>query len=320
MQRTKKIECISTESTTRAIGIAAVSSFFDKKRLERGLKRFSQWGYPVHVDDRIHERHRGLAGSDASRAAVLLSLLRDKNIGTVWCARGGFGATRLLKMLDEAGAPGLLKRDPKLLFGYSDVTALHLYWHKRAGLPSFHSPMPAGTAWQKLPSRVDKQLQLALRGELPIGRESYTHAWNTKVLQGGKNVAGVLLGGNLTLLMNLIGTPWMPDLRGKILFLEDIAEAPYRVDRMLTHLENAGALAGLKAVLLGDFDADVVFETPAERKYTKEIFRERFKKIPVIYNLPVGHGEKNEVLPLGVRVGVSSSGRITLLEQPVGTN
>lgn len=305
------------QTSGRAIGLAAASTTFDKKRFDRGILRFTEWGYPVQVDDRVYGKFRSFAGSDQDRAGVILSLLKDKNVGTIWCARGGYGATRLLELLDKGGAPALLRRDPKLLFGYSDVTALHLYWFKRAGLPSFHSPMPAGTAWPKAPARVQKLLQQALSGTLPIGKNSYTHSWNTKLLQKGKAAEGTLIGGNLTLLMNLIGTPWMPDLKGKILFLEDVAEPPYRVDRMLTHLHNAGALKGVKAVLLGDFEADVVYEKPDEKRYVKEIFRERFPKTLIVDKLPVGHGKLNDPLPLGVKVAVSTDGKITLLGQPV---
>ena len=119
--------------------------------------------------------------------------------------------------------------------------------------------------------------------------------------------------------MDLIGTPWQPDLRGAILFLEDCAERPYQVDRMLTHLANAGMLKGLRGVLLGDFETDVVYKEKGERKYWKELFLERFAplKVPVLEKLPVGHGRENEPLPLGVKAAISKTGRLLLLEQPI---
>lgn len=309
---------ISKEGTaSRWVGIAASSTLIDAKIFAAGLERFARWQLPVCFDERIHERFRSFAGNDENRAASLLSLLRERNIGTIWCARGGYGATRILSRLDKAGAPNLLRRDPKLLVGFSDVTALHLYFYKAAGLPSLHAPMPATPSWQKLPARVDRILQQTLTGSLPIGRKSHSKDWNTKFLGRNRKAEGVILGGNLSLIVNLIGTPWQPDLRGALLFLEDCAEAPYRVDRMLAHLENAGMLKEIRGVLLGDFEADVVYREPGEKKYWKEIFRERFSRVPVLMNLPVGHGKKNEPLPLGVKAAIGSDGKLTLLERPV---
>jgi muramoyltetrapeptide carboxypeptidase len=117
----------------------------------------------------------------------------------------------------------------------------------------------------------------------------------------------------------MVGTPWQPDLRGKILFLEDCAERPYQVDRMLTLLSNAGMLKGLAGVLLGDFNTDVVYKERGERGYWRDVFLERFEPlgIPVLERLPVGHGKQNEPLPLGVRFAITRQGKLHLLDQPV---
>jgi muramoyltetrapeptide carboxypeptidase len=306
--------------TDRWIGITAPSTLLNPKLLEKSLERFAQWGYPVRMDDSIFEKFRYFAGTDENRAQSLLRLLRDPSVGTIWCARGGYGATRILKKLDAAGAPKLMARDPKLLFGFSDVTALHLYFYHHLKLPSVHSPMPAGTKWPKMPARTDRILQSILKGRLPLGTKSHTADWKGKPLYlPGKKTTGVILGGNLSMLVSLLGTPWQPDLKGAFLFLEDCGEAPYRVDRMLTQLENAGMLKGLRGVLLGDFEADVIYREPAEKKYWKEVLLERFadRKIPVLSGLPVGHGKYNEPLPLGVRAEITARGRLFLLEQPV---
>lgn len=309
---------ISKENTaSRWVGIAATSTLIDGKLFASGLERFAKWGVPVRVDERVQKRFRSFAGDDENRAEGFLSLLRDRNVGTIWCARGGYGATRLLSRLDKARAPALLRRDPKLLVGFSDVTALHLYVHQRTGLPSLHAPMPATPSWQKLTPRTDRLLRQTLSGALPIGRESHTRDWNTRFLSRAQAAEGVILGGNLTLLVNLIGTPWQPDLRGALLFLEDCAEAPYRVDRMLAHLENAGMLKGIRGILLGDFEADVAYREPKEKTYWKEIFLERFAHVPVLTKLPVGHGKKNEPLPLGVKAAIGRDGKLSLLARPV---
>lgn len=311
---------IRETNAERSIGVVAASTLIQAEALGKGLPRFAKWGFPVRVDDTIYEKFRYFAGTDQARADALVRLLKDKSVGTVWCARGGYGATRILKLLDEAGAPALMRRDPKLLIGFSDVTALHFYFWQKAGVPSLHAPMPATARWEELPSGTEKVLRRALTGKLELGAKSHTAAWRGKALVGGKASEGILLGGNLSLLDTLIGTPWQPNLNGAILFLEDCGELPYRVDRMLTHLDNAGMLKGLRGVLLGDFEEGVVYREPTEKKYLKAIFQERFGDlgVPVIMNLPVGHGEKNEPLPLGVRARISVKGKLELLEQPVG--
>jgi muramoyltetrapeptide carboxypeptidase len=302
------------------IGIAAASSVVNQKNLEKSLERFAHWGVPVAVADQVKLQKRYLAGPDEARAAALDAFARDKTVGTIWCARGGYGSTRLLPLLDKLGTAAALARSPKLLIGYSDVTGLHLYFHKTAGLPSLHAAMPGTPRFATLPPRLDKLLRRTLAGELELGRKSHTAEWNPRRLCGPSRAAeGVILGGNLSLLVNLVGTPWQPDLRGKILFLEDCAERPYQVDRMLTLLSNAGMLKGLAGVLLGDFETDVFYKEEGERRYWREVFTERFEplKIPVLQNIPVGHGKKNEPLPLGVRVAITKQGKLWLLEQPV---
>lgn len=304
-----------------SISVTAASSVLDPKLLEKGLARFARWGYPVHLDDTLLDRHRYLAGGDDTRAQALVRAIKDPSVGTIWCARGGYGALRILSRLDKLGAPAAMKKNPKLLLGYSDATALHCYFYERCGLPSVHAPMPATGWWQRMKPGTDALLQSLLRGELALGAASHTARWPTKNFFGAAKASeGVVLGGNLTLIVNLIGTPWQPDLRGKILFLEDCGERPYRVDRMLTQLENAGMLKSLAGVLLGDFEADVEYAEPKlEKRYWREIFAERFegRGYPVLHRLPVGHGKRNEPLPLGVKARITKNGKLWLLDQPV---
>lgn len=314
MRRTK----ISAKGVQRWIGVTASSTQINAELLEKALLRFARWDYPVRVDDTIYEQFRYLAGSDSVRASALVRLLRDPSVGTVWCARGGYGATRILSLLDRMGAPALMKRDPRLLLGYSDVTALHLYFYHHLRLPSVHCQMPATMAWQKMTSSAERVLKGILAGRMPVGRASHTAGWKLRSLAGG-SAEGVIVGGNLSLIASMVGSPWQANLNGALLFIEDCAEAPYRVDRMLTQLANAGIFKGLRGVLLGDFEADVVYREPAEKRYFREIFLERFGAlgIPVLSGLPCGHGRRNEPLPLGVRAEITSRGRLLLLEQPV---
>lgn len=316
MRRTK----IKITDAARGIGIAAASSMIERPLLYQALPQFAKWGISTRVDDDIYSQLRSFAGTDERRAAALLRLAQDPMIGTIWCARGGYGAARILSLLDKAGLPKMLRRSPKLLLGFSDVTALHFYFNA-LGLPSVHAPMPATPSWARITPKTKRILRATLAGELELGRKAHTAAWNLKPLHKAKGgTEGILRGGNLSLLASLVGTPWQPDLTGCLLVLEDCGERPYRVDRMLTQIYSAGMLKGVRGVLLGDFEADVQYKMEFEKKYWKDIFTERFEGIPLYTGLPIGHGLKNEPLPLGVRAAIDNSGKLLLLEQPVKNN
>ena len=206
--------------TNRWIGVAATSTLINAEALDKSLERFARWNYPVRIDDAAYEHFRYFAGTDETRAQALLRLIRDPSVGTIWCARGGYSATRILPLLDKARAASQMKKDPKLLMGFSDVTGLHLYFYHHLKIPSVHCQMPASGKWLKMPPKVDKTLQQILRGSLPLGKASHTADWKLKSLNGGRS-EGVILGGNLTLLGNMMGTPWQPNLNGPFLSLED---------------------------------------------------------------------------------------------------
>jgi muramoyltetrapeptide carboxypeptidase len=304
----------------RWVSVVAPSTLIREELLEEGLARFAHWGFPVTTDDGLKKQFRYFAGKDTERAAAVIAAVKNPGVGTIWCARGGYGSTRILSILDSQKAPSQMKKDPKLLLGFSDATGLQLYFHHHLCLPYIHCQMPATPSWQRMTRSAHAILHKILSGKMEIGSHSHTAKWKTKPLQLiGKSSQGKLMGGNLTLLVNMIGTPWQPNLKGCILFIEDCGELPYRVDRMLTQLENAGMLKDLKGVLLGDFEADVKYREPAERKYWKDIFKERFcdRGYPVISALPCGHGKKNEPLPLGIRGEITKSGKLLLLERPV---
>lgn len=316
MQRTK----IVGSRLDHVIGIAAASSVVNQKNLQHSLDRFARWGVPVAVAEQVRMTKRYLAGPDEARAAALDVFARDPLVGTVWCARGGYGATRLLPLLDAAGTARAWARNPKLLIGYSDVTALHLYLYHHLKIPSLHAMMPGTPRFATMSPRMDRRLRATLAGKLDVGQESHTSAWRPRRLCGPSRASeGVLLGGNLSLVASLAGTPWLRDLRGKILFLEDCGERPYRVDRMLQQLSSAGLLKGLAGVILGDFFADVEYQEKGEKRYWREMFLEHLEPlgVPVLERLPVGHGRDNEPLPLGVRYAITKQGKILLLEQPV---
>lgn len=297
------------------IGIAAPASFLDKKLLRSGMERLASWDYAVQCDPRVLKRDRFHAGTDTVRAEIFDNLVGDSNVRAIWCARGGYGVTRILPLLEKMHTLKKLKKNPKLILGYSDITALHIWAYQAMGLKSLHCPLVATPKWLKLPAPTKKVLQQILTGTLALGKSSYTTRWPTRWLGKGKNVEGIILGGNLTLLTNFLGTRWQPDLTGSLLFIEDCAEPTYRIDRMIQHLKNSGALNGVRAILVGDLVADA---PPAPKGMDwKKVLQNHFKNIPVLINLPVGHGKKNEPLPLGVKARITNAGKLEILEQVV---
>jgi muramoyltetrapeptide carboxypeptidase len=249
-----------------------------------------------------HPVHDFLAGDDALRLADLHAAFADPSARAVFCLRGGYGCTRLLDCIDTA----LLRAHPKPLVGYSDITALHALL-QREGLPSVHAPMPGSDLVIEGAEDDAAALFALLMQPLPAG-----HRFAPTLLPGAWHVpgraSGKLIGGNLSLVAALAGTPWVLDTRGAILFLEDVSEALYRVDRLLTQLRHTGVLDAAAGVLLGSFTED---DDPTP------VLREHFGALgkPVLAGWPAGHGRPNRALPLGVRASLdAAAGTLTLDE------
>jgi len=280
------------------VTIVAPSGPIPEERFARGVALLQARGY--RVDVRLPTASaRYLAGSDEERRATLLSAFEDPDTRCVWAARGGYGATRLLPSLPLAA----LARADKALVGFSDVTALHLALAAHGGR-SVHGPVV--TTLPELPTAaVDRVLGLLAAPARPPAP-----------LVGVPLVPGIaegpLYGGCLALVVHLLGTPYLPSLRGAILFLEDVDERPYRLDRMWTHLRQAGALEGLAGVALGEFCG---CDDPAGAFTGAGLLGELAAElgVPVATGLPFGHGRDNRALPHGARARLVD-GRLELLE------
>lgn len=242
-------------------------------------------------------RTRGyFAGDDAERLADLNAALRDRAVDAVWCLRGGYGTMRLLDALDYDA----IARRPKALVGFSDVTALHAAIGVRCGVVGYHGPVARGA----LPDFPRESLRRALAHDGdPCGA-----ACDARTIRGGR-ATGVLAGGNLALLAALVGTPYMPDLRGAILVLEDVHEATYRVDRMLRQLLLSGVLREVRALAVGHF-TDVPDEGDATRPLD-DVLAEMadLLGIPCIAGVPVGHVDEQWTVPLGALATLDADAR-----------
>jgi muramoyltetrapeptide carboxypeptidase len=255
--------------------------------LERAVANVRSFGWEPVVGEHAVERDGYLAGSDARRAADLNRAANDDSIDAVWCLRGGYGAMRLLDEIDyDAWA-----RCPKALVGYSDITALHSAIGKRAELVTFHGP----TARAELTTATRESFQsMVALGDAAIG-----HVGGMTPLVSGR-ARGRLAGGNLALVAALAGTPYACELDGAILVLEDVSEAVYRIDRMLTQLRLSGGLSRLAGIVFGQFTEIPDDEANAQRPLDRVLreFAER-AGVPCVANFPIGHIEDHVTLPLG---------------------
>jgi muramoyltetrapeptide carboxypeptidase len=305
------------------IGMVAPSAAPNEpERIRFAIDTVESLGFKVKPGAHLYDRDGYLAGGDAARAADLNAMFADDGVDAIWCVRGGYGASRILPALDYA----LMQQKPKALIGYSDITALHMAIHRHAGLVTFHGPVAFRAFTPYSLGELKRVLwtgetPVRLGGPPPFERTEGRVDWENRVatLVPGK-ARGRLLGGNLCLMSHLCGTPYFPDLRGAILFLEDVEEAYYRIDRMLTQLWLSGALAGVAGVAFGKFtncDPSAFF---LQNRPLEDILAERCRAlgVPAVSGIMVGHIEDQTTLPVGCLAELDAdAGTLTLLEPGV---
>ncbi|WP_208404958.1 S66 peptidase family protein [Sphingobium vermicomposti] len=276
-------------------------------------------GLKPKLGKHLAERRGYLAGTDADRAADVNAMFADPDVRAVFAVRGGWGCARILPLLDFA----TIRANPKLLVGFSDITALHLAFAARAGFPTIHGPN-AASSWPRF--SWDAFRAIAFDGATPtlvnpIGHEDrlVQRSGRIRTFRGGKGT-GRLLGGNLTVLAALAGTPWLPDFDGAILFLEDVGEAPYRIDRMLTQLSLAGLLGKVAGVVFGQCTNCAASEPSYGGFTVSEVLQQHFEPlgVPAFQGASIGHIASQFSLPVGVRAEIDADiGSIRLLEPAV---
>lgn len=289
------------------IGVIAPAGPATAERVALVAPLFARFGLRTRLYPSCHARHAQhdfLAGDDTLRAADMHAAFADDDVHAVFCLRGGWGSPRLLEHIDAA----LLRGHIKPFIGYSDITALHALL-QREGLVSFHAPMPASDLVLDGAEDDAAALFALLMQPLRAG-----HVFAPALLPGAWHVGGVatgrLVGGNLSLIASLCGTPWAIDARGAVLFIEDVSEALYRVDRLLTQLRHCGVLDAAAGFLLGSFTEDA---DPAA------VLREHLASLgkPLLAGWPAGHGRPNRALPLGALVTLDAAAATLTLGQDV---
>ncbi len=287
------------------IGVVAPAGFVDDASLAAGVAAMRQEGFEVELAEKINERKGYLAGDEKKRAKDLETFFRRGDIDAIFCARGGFGSIQLLPQLNAA-----LQRYPKVFVGYSDVTVLLNWLLQKCGMVTFHAPMVAMDIARGLSDRSKEYLWGSVMGE--------KRTWTVnlgEVIRPGKSAAQ-MMGGCLSMLVTTLGTPYAIDTDGKLLFLEDVGEKPYRIERMLTHLKMAGKLEHLAGLVLGDFTQCDGEGPPDVRQIVVELFHKA--EYPVVMGMAAGHGQENLTLPFGVKMALDgNAATLSLLESPV---
>jgi muramoyltetrapeptide carboxypeptidase len=283
--------------------VAPASAPPEPESIDRSVEAIETLGFKPRLAPNVRKRKGFLAGTDRERAADLLKMFAAPEVRAILCLRGGYGTSRLIPWLDFT----TLRRNPKIFMGYSDITSLHCALLTQANLISFHGPMLNSDFIRKdFPDFTLRGFLRTLTEARPAGsiRQGYPDK-TISVLRRGK-ASGRLLGGNLSLVCATIGTPFQPSFRNKILFLEDLEEPPYRFDRMLTHLLNAGLLQQVAGIAIGINRNCIDPNATTAREYrqtVEDVLAERLLplKIPIVTGLPFGHVPLNATLPIGAR-------------------
>jgi muramoyltetrapeptide carboxypeptidase len=304
------------------IGLIAPGSYIDESELEDSISNLEDMGFKTYHTDNILERYGYLAGTDKNRIEDINQMFENDDVAGIVCARGGYGCNRILPGLDY----DLIRTNPKVLVGYSDITSLLYGIYSQTGLITFHGPVGISTFndfsvnyMEDMIMKDSTGLELVSAEENP-GKDD--DAYNIYTISKGRAV-GELIGGNLSIATSLMGTPYDVDYRGKLLYLEDVGEEPYRIDRMLTELLLAGKLNEVNGIILGVFvDCEVKKKKPSfeESLTLKEVLIDRLATlgVPVIYGLSFGHISSKFTLPFGSRAELDTNKQtITMLESSV---
>ncbi len=299
------------------VGLIAPSGAISEEKIQTAIQNIAALGFKVQEGKHLRERYGYLAGTDEQRLEDLHSMYADKNVKAIWCVRGGYGCTRLLSSMDY----DLIKKNKKILIGYSDITALLNAIYQETGVIGFHGPVASSTAndynklgFYNLLMSPTNNYKIEPFGE--IMEKPYEPL---QVFREGVG-EGITAGGNLSLLAAMVGTKYEVEFKNKIVFIEDIGEEPYRIDRMLTQLIEGSDIKKAKAILLGQFRGCNP-EDPEKSLSLVECLKDRLLplNIPTMYGLNFGHVDHNFTFPIGAKARINTDGFVVeILEETVG--
>ncbi|MFI8688025.1 LD-carboxypeptidase [Rossellomorea sp. NPDC077527] len=290
--------------------IAPASPHYNRSDITRGIETLEEWGFHVITGENLHNKHEYLAGTDQERAHDFNEMFRNDEVDAIFVTHGGYGSARMLRYIDF----DLVRKNPKIFIGYSDITSLHLAIQKYTGLVTFHGPGMAGFNSEDLTDYRKEYVFKALCQQEPIGeiRKANEKKWINRIQKG--EAEGELTGGNLTLVCASLGTPYEIDTKGKILFLEEVWTEPWNIDHMFTHLYNAGKLQEAAGIVIGECTdcgpkkMDPGFHVTFSLEDILYEFIEPLG-IPAIHGLPIGHTKDLATLPMGVNAYLDATNK-----------
>jgi muramoyltetrapeptide carboxypeptidase len=284
--------------------ISPASSSTNPLSIENGVRYIEKLGYKVELGRSVGKSNGYLAGSDDERAHDLNYMFNNKNIKAIFCLRGGYGASRILDKINYKQ----IHLNPKIFVGYSEITSLQMAILQKTGLVTFAGPMVAPDFGGEVSKYTEEFFWEIITSNKKMGKLKYPEYEKLAAITKG-NAAGKIFGGNLAVFAALIGTEYFPDLKDKILMLEDIDELPYRIDRYLNQLRITKVFKKIKGIILGRF-VDCYERDPNKKTLTLgEVMEDYLKdlKIPVIYTFPHGHIKDKVTVPFGINVRINAS-------------
>lgn len=301
--------------------VAPASPPVDPDDIDRYAAAIENAGFKPKPAPNVRKRLGYLAGDDEARASDLMGMFADEEVKAIICVRGGYGSGRLLPMLDYR----FIRRHPKIFIGFSDITALHCAFHTHSRLVTFHGPTLNTDITNEDPSEfsVHSLLKTVMEPSAPGSICDDDARQDVKVLKSGM-ATGPLMGGNLSVLSMMMGTPFLPRFKGAIFFFEDVDEPPYRVDGRLTQLLNAGVLQQAAGVAVGinrDCDDPAAATANEYRQTLEDVLKDRLLPlgVPVVSGLPFGHTARNATLPMGAQATLDGTkGDLVINEGAVG--
>lgn len=290
------------------IGVVGLADSTIIGEYKKGKRRLEGMGYRIREGRNLFKKHGCFCGTDEERLSDLHEMFADKKVNAVMCSRGGYGSSRLLPFVDY----GMIKKNPKILVGYSDCTALLNAIYKKCGLMCFHGPMLITDFGRDITRySIDNFFAVLSTVAVQYGEQDRILLKNPKrkklkILKHGVS-EGVIVGGNLTVFQTLIGSEYCPDFRNKILFLEEVAEEPYKIDRMLTHLRNTVEMKHIRGLVF-DFVNCVPSEKNRDTIPIEDSIMELFGShdIPIVINLAFGHSPNKLTIPIGTKCRIDT--------------
>jgi len=279
------------------LGLIAPASNTTEENVQRSIKKLVELGFKVREGKSLYKRHGFLAGDDQTRAQDINEMFADPEVDGIICIRGGTGAPRILELLDY----DVIKKNPKVFIGYSDITVLHIAFNQICNLVTFHGPMVSSNMIDDFDDYSKEGLFRLIMDPDAYGKLENPEGEEIVTINGGIGI-GQLAGGCLALVCSTLGTPYEIDTKGKILVLEDLGEEPYKVDRMLNQLRLAGKLQEANGIILGTFEDSAPKGGYQDSQPMEEVFDDHLKRlgVPAIYNLRIGHCKPVMTIPLGV--------------------